>query len=344
MATDAKAKKPLKTTFAGLIDIAKWQTIQDVFSSITEIGLRTIDARGESLTAPSGESRLCHEFTEVLRLQHETCKTCLPTFLGGTAAVEKNLSFICPTGFHNFVSPLALQQDTVLAYVILGPVILVSRKTKEYYLKIAEDLHIDPETFWSCVLEIRVLSFYRIQTIVDLIKETGAYVLYLAGEKISIASEIETLLSSGACRLGMLLDKFLNVALQISGAEIGSIMMLNKDSNDLTIRASKGLDYDVIKDTRVKYGEGISGTAVKEGTSFLIDDVRSADNRIKRYLKRPQLKSSMVLPIRFGSDILGVMSLGTLATSPLRFSRDDVTTMTGLIDLATLTLSSPAQS
>ena len=341
---DAKSKKTHATGFADLIDIAKWQKIQDIFSNVTEIGLRTVDPRGEPLTTASGESRLCQEFNEIPHLQHETCKACLPTFLGGTAAAEKNLSYVCPTGFYNFVAPLSSGPNKICAYAILGPVILVSRKTKEQYLKIAEELHVDPEKFWSCVLEIRVLSYYRIQTIVELIRETGSFVLQLASEKTGIDSEIGTLYSPGESRLSKLMNQFLTVALQISGAEIGSIMVLDKDKKELSIHASKGLDYDTVKDTRVKYGEGISGTAAKEGTSFLIDDVRSADNRIKRYLNRPHLKSSMVLPIKLDHDCLGVMSLGTPANSPLRFSQDDLRAMTDLIDLATLTLSIPAQS
>jgi putative methionine-R-sulfoxide reductase with GAF domain len=340
---DEKNKKAGKLSLEDLIDIAKWQKIQDIFSTVTDIGLRTIDTKGELITTPSGESRLCTDFIQVSNLQHDTCKTCLPAFLGGHAVLEKNLSFICPTGFHHFIAPLAIAPENIQGYVILGPVILVSRKSKEQYVKIAEDLEIDPEAFWSAVLEIKVLSFYRVQTIINLIKDTGAYILRMALEKSSMSKEIKAVLSESSSRLCGLLDKFLGLAVQVSGADIGSIMMLNHDSNELAICAAKGLDYEVVQNTHVKLGEGISGTAARDNASFLIDDVRSADNRIKRYLNRPHIKSSMVLPIRTEDQTLGVMNLGTLASSPLRFSSDDVHAMSELIGLATLALSTPHQ-
>ena len=113
--------------FADVIKLDEWQKIQDTFSSMTSIGIRTLDADGKVL-ARSGS----HPFFK---------NACVPTFLGGDSVVDKNLSFVCPSGFHNFVSPLRYcDSGKVLAYIILGPVVLVMRRPKEDYKKLKEDL------------------------------------------------------------------------------------------------------------------------------------------------------------------------------------------------------------
>ena len=78
--------------FADVICLEEWQKIQDTFSAMTNIGIRTLDENGKELARSGG-----HPFFK---------KSCLPTFLGGDSVVDKNLSFVCPPGFHNFVSPL----------------------------------------------------------------------------------------------------------------------------------------------------------------------------------------------------------------------------------------------
>jgi ligand-binding sensor protein/putative methionine-R-sulfoxide reductase with GAF domain len=320
-----------------LIDIKDWQRIQDSFYAITDIGLRTLDAAGVDITTPSGIPKLC---TEVINKSYLKKENCLPTFLGGKAVVDRNLSFVCPPGLNNFIAPLKYEKDKVIGYVILGPVILVSRKPREIYYKIAEELNTEPEAFWNGILEIRVMSFFRIQTIVGLIQDIGTYVIKLAYENLRCKDETKKCRKAGMPGLAAFLDKFLNVALQVSGADIGSIMMLDKDKKELTICASRGLSDDVVKKARVKLGEGISGIAVKENKAFLIDSTQE-DNRIKKYLRRPQVKSSMVLPIKIKDAPSGVMNLGITETTQLKFNKDNVSSINELIELASFALYTP---
>jgi ligand-binding sensor protein len=330
----------MEQTLQQLIDIKKWQKIQDAFSSITHISMRTLDAKGTAITTPSNEPRLCSELLRKPRNNYEDCQTCLPTFLGGHSVIDRNLSYLCPPGLHNFIAPLNTDENKALGYVVMGPVILVARKPKEYYCKIAEELNIDSEEFWSAIMEIRVLSFYRIQAIVEMVRNIGAYILQIASRSIIMEEEIQKLAMGVSTRLNELLDKFLDVALYVSGADIGSIMMLDERKKELTIHASRGLPNEVVKKARVRFGEGISGIAAKDDACFLIDDT-SQDNRIKPFLSRPQIKSSMVLPIKIENKVVGVMNLGALVLSTVRFNTDNIRSMNELIDLAALTLRIP---
>jgi Nif-specific regulatory protein len=130
------------------------------------------------------------------------------------------------------------------------------------------------------------------------------------------------------------------MAIQVSGADMGSIMFLEKGKETLTIRAAKGLPDEVIRKTRVKIGEGICGIAAKERKSILVDDSQS-DNRIRKYLYRPYLKSSMILPIQADEKVFGVMNLGALEVSSVRFNTENMQSMNNLIDLAIDALYTP---
>jgi len=96
---------------------------------------------------------------------------------------------------------------------------------------------------------------------------------------------------------------------------------------------------DIVNNTKVKLGEQVSGIAVKENRSFLLDD-KVSDNRIKRYLKRPQISSSMVIPLKIENRVVGVMNIGALNTSIVRFFPNNLKLMSRLLDLAALAIHS----
>ena len=257
----------------------------------------------------------------------------MPTFLGGNEAVDKNLSFICQAGLHNFVAPLRVEGE-VRGYLIVGPVVLVMRKPKEAYSKTAQEFCLDLEDFWSAILEIKVVSFHGMQSLIELIKGVGEYTLKLAYQNVMRKKEV---IMATRGKLTKLLDALLDVAFEISQADIGSVMFFDKVNNELTIQASKGIADEIVKNTRVKLGSRISGIAAKEGESFLIDS-NTKDNRIRPYLNRPSLSSSMVIPLKIEKKVVGVMNLGALNTSSVTFNQDNMGLMSKLVDFATLAI------
>lgn len=317
-----------------LIDLGAWQKIQDNFSIVTDVSIRTVDAQGRSVTQPSREPRLCSELLKDTLQKEKICGLCLPTFLGGKGVVDRNLSFSCHSELYSFIAPLKFN-GTVFGYVILGPVILVMRKLKEEYKKSAEEFNLDLEEFWSALSEIKVVSFQGMRSLVELIKDIGDYTIRLAYQNIMTRKEM--MMGSASLKLSRLLNTLLEVAFQVTGADIGSVMFFDKDKDELTIKASRGIPDEVVKNTRIRLGEGIAGMAAKERRSFLIDD-EVKDNRIRPYLRRPYLGSSMVLPISVEDRTMGVVNLGALKTSSVRFNNENLQLMNKLIDLASVAM------
>lgn len=317
-----------------LIDIKEWKKILDNFATVTGICVRLVDPKGEIITTPNKQPRLCTELLkEKFPSKDGVCRLCLPTFLGGSAVVDKNLSFSCvAVGLDGFLAPLKLD-NRVLGYIIVGPVILVMRKQKEQYLSVAQKLGIDLEDFWSAILEVKVISFHGAQSVLELIKELVENSIRLA--YLSKARERELAIKSDSAKLSKFFDALLDVALEISRAGVGSVMSLDEAKNELKIEASKGIAGDIVRKARVKLGSGISGIAAKEGESLLLDE-NTEDNRIKPYLNRPNISSSMVIPLKVKNRVVGVMNMGALDTSDVKFDNDSMDSMKRLVNLVSL--------
>jgi len=315
--------------FLDLVDLTKWQKLQDSLSTINNIGLRTLDTHGKDFTIPSGIPRVCSALLNDPIYKNKVCQKCLPTFLGGASVVDMNLSYECFSGLRSFIAPLGIN-GFVLGYVILGPISLVALKPKQEYQLQAEEFNIELNEYWGLISEINVVSFHLAKTLIEMIKDIGDYILRLSyecksGERKRMATE--------AIKLNKFLDSLLEAAFSVTNADTGSIMLLDRGTDELTVKVSKGLSIDVAKNARVKLGEGISGLAAKEGESFIIDEYQQ-DNRIKKFLKRPSIGSAMVIPIKFEKDVFGVMNLSAHQSSHIKFDLSKAQVINKLIDLA----------
>ena len=319
------------TNLRDILDLKEWQKIQDNFSAVTNVGLRTIDNEGNLVIPPSGQPRLCTELLKDSGHSPKACELCLPTFLGGVGVVDKNLSFSCISPLNNFITPLKVE-DKIIGYLIIGPVILLSRHQKAEYKVVAEQLHVDLDEFWSAIVELKVVSIQGAHSLIELVKDIADYIQKLAYQ--SLKKNKENIVQNAA-RLNKLLDLLLDVGIQVSGADTGSVMFFDKLREELTIKASHGLSEDVVKNTSVRLGEGISGVAAREKISFLIDQDQS-DNRITQYLKRPSIKSSMVVPIKVENQVVGIINLGTSEAASEKFNSTQLQIMNKLADLASL--------
>lgn len=314
--------------------IDAWQEIQNNFSAVTQIPMRTVDLSGQPLTKFSEAPQFCTEYLSKSPLLIKECTNCLPSFLGGKEKADQNLSYTCLFGLRNFVATLSIDAQTPLAHVIIGPVVLISYKPKSEYVKIAQDLNLNLNDLYNAITDVKLFSFNSMLSVVELIEDVGNYLIRAAYKDIAI--QLETT-SVNLDRLNRLLKVFLDVAFQVTKADAGSIMLLDKAKEELSIFTSKGIDDAIIKNARIKFGEGISGTVAKERTPILIND-HISNNRIRSYLARPNLRTSMVLPIKLKEDVLGVINLSTRQGSPIAFNANDLKIMDRLVDLVGIAL------
>ena len=118
------------------------------------------------------------------------------------------------------------------------------------------------------------------------------------------------------------LGKVLQSSTELLGASNGSIMLVEADSPCLKIFVAYGLDEDIIKNTRVQIGEGISGKVAQTGISELIlkEDRRSTPQAARR---RKSQCSSICVPLSVQGQIFGVLNISE-SLEKKNFTRKDM--------------------
>jgi signal transduction histidine kinase/FixJ family two-component response regulator/putative methionine-R-sulfoxide reductase with GAF domain len=109
--------------------------------------------------------------------------------------------------------------------------------------------------------------------------------------------------------LDEVLHRLLLGATQVTGAERGSILLLEAD--ELSIRAAIGLPPDVVASTRLKLSEGISGYVARTGEAVRVADV-ATDHRFARTPHpRYESRSFLSVPLRVAERTLGVLNVSS---------------------------------
>jgi diguanylate cyclase (GGDEF)-like protein/PAS domain S-box-containing protein len=106
-----------------------------------------------------------------------------------------------------------------------------------------------------------------------------------------------------------LIDYIVDKTCNILEAQRCSLMLLDEVAQELCIQGAKGLNDEIIKKTRIKYGEPIAGIVAKEQHPLLITNIEY-DQRFKR-ANRPTYsgRSFMIAPIRLEDKLIGVINV-----------------------------------
>ncbi len=125
------------------------------------------------------------------------------------------------------------------------------------------------------------------------------------------------------------LGSILTLAIDVIGAKIGSVMIVDKQRNDLYIGASCGLEEEVMRDTRMKMGSSISGFVAETGRPLIIEDIEK-DKRFARINRQKyESKSLISVPLKYKDTIFGVINLNN-KTNGLPFTKDDLSLLNSL--------------
>lgn len=128
---------------------------------------------------------------------------------------------------------------------------------------------------------------------------------------------------TGAQDLGELLQKIVEMTAAHMGADVCSIYLYYEETQDLVLRATKGLDEGSIGKVRLKLGEGLTGLALKEFRAVCEGDASSSPHfRYFAGIGEEKFFSFVAAPILRGKDRIGVMTLQSVLRN--HFSPEDV--------------------
>lgn len=134
------------------------------------------------------------------------------------------------------------------------------------------------------------------------------------------------------------LDTILRAAMELFGADRGSIMLVDEASQRLVIAASIGIKPDYIAKGGPKVGEGIAGHVVQTGEALLLSPKINTDQYKNFEMKDPDLRSSICAPLQSRLKIIGVMNYSTLDPKKRLFTEYDLKLLTVFSQYAALVI------
>ena len=149
--------------------------------------------------------------------------------------------------------------------------------------------------------------------------------------------ELETL-----ARIGRTVTAMLNVddvlrtvveeAVQLTGAEEGSLLLLDDESGELYMRASKNFDDDFTRAFRLHVRDSLAGQVMNTGEPILLDE--SSPQKIKTaYL----VHSLIYVPLRVRGKTIGVLGVDNRKAGRV-LTQQDVTVMMAMADYAAIAI------
>ncbi len=114
--------------------------------------------------------------------------------------------------------------------------------------------------------------------------------------------ELEGCLQVSVQRIAELLD-----------VEKASLMLLDKENQELSIKVARGLTEDIIENTKTRVGEGVSGWVAKNKKPLLVKDIRN-DKRFEKREGRYHNNSFLSVPLVAGDELLGVINVNNKTT------------------------------
>jgi signal transduction protein with GAF and PtsI domain len=119
-----------------------------------------------------------------------------------------------------------------------------------------------------------------------------------------------------------LFRRMLEIAIGVTDADGGSLMLLDSDRRELRVRIAVGLEPELWAKIRVPIGEGIAGRVVAEARPLRLRG--KADRQNFRIVhERLDVESALCVPLIHEGQILGVLNLHH-STRPEAFSEQDM--------------------
>ncbi len=105
-----------------------------------------------------------------------------------------------------------------------------------------------------------------------------------------------------------LFARMLEIAMSVTGADGGSLMLLDAQRGELAIRVAIGVEPELWPKIRVKLGEGVAGRAAAEARPIKVRG-RADREQFRVVRERPDVESALCVPLVHEGRVLGVLNL-----------------------------------
>ncbi len=119
-----------------------------------------------------------------------------------------------------------------------------------------------------------------------------------------------------------LFELILKRSTEIVKAEQASLMILDEATQELTIKACKGMPENILKNIRVS-PEGVAGKVIREGKPLLVEDIEKDSRTRQKKRMRYRTKSFVSIPLVLNDRSIGVINISDKVTGEI-FNQDDL--------------------
>ncbi|MCK4236079.1 MAG: GAF domain-containing protein, partial [Candidatus Krumholzibacteria bacterium] len=119
------------------------------------------------------------------------------------------------------------------------------------------------------------------------------------------------------------------VIAEMLSVKIVSLMLLDRDKEELFIKSAYGLDESIVEMTRVPLGTGVAGGVVESGEPLLVGDVETSGITGASNNPQYETKSLISVPLKVGSSVIGVINVNNKTTGR-PFTKDDLNLLVSL--------------
>jgi signal transduction histidine kinase/CheY-like chemotaxis protein len=148
-------------------------------------------------------------------------------------------------------------------------------------------------------------------------------ILYGVGKSVTSLLDLEKVL-----------NRIVEAAVFVTGAEEGSLLLVDKDTGELYLRAARNLGENFARGFRLKVEHSIAGQVVKTGQPILQSTREEETLKVKTgYL----VKSLLNVPLKAKDEVIGVLTVNN-KLSPRPFTDNDVHLLSALADYATIAI------
>lgn len=329
--------------FSDLVSSEDWQGVQDSLAEALGVTLRTYSLDGKTITKTSRSNHFLEEILPKVKKSSSLCNKCLlDTRVDNLKFLNKQVNLKCPFDLDIFIIPIKAVGEVIIAYVVLGPVMLKVRKNIFDYSKEAKKAGIDLEKLSDALIEISLFSYSKVNALIRLVKSVFSHIARTGYHKRRLGEirpevvELDPLFSRYYEE--KILNSLLNSCTLALDADSGSVMTLDRRTGMLHIKAAARLDDDIVNNTNIKVGDGIAGVAAATSKPIMLPqdkDTRGLSDR----LKRGYIRSSMIIPFNKGDadNVYGVINLNIIRKDR-EFSKRDILLVKELVRMASTAL------
>jgi len=138
--------------------------------------------------------------------------------------------------------------------------------------------------------------------------------------------------STGLSELDKMLRTAVDTAVRLTEAEEGSILLLDEETGELYMRASKNFDDDFARTFRIQVNDSLAGQAISTGETVRIDE------RTPQKIKTSYLVHSLCyVPLQVHDRAIGVLGVDN-RTPGKRLTEQDIVILTTMADYAALAI------